>query len=130
MFPINMIPVLDQFLRKIWAYDETGSVVDHIYQKTKGSAYWFVGVILPTSTDDLQLLDEGLIKKKSITVYTRNKKLYFIDSAAEDATQVQTFFKYDDDVYRVYIEANRSADGMYRKYLAVKYLDRDNEETA
>lgn len=119
-----MREVLDEFLRRITAFDRTDTIDDHDLKTVVGSDYTFAGVLLPTSDDDLQLLDEGEIKGGSLTVYTRGKQLFFKDVQAEEATAKQTFIRNRDNIYRIKTEADRTDDGMYRKYIAVRFFER------
>jgi hypothetical protein len=125
--PMDMREVLDEFLRKITAFDRTDSIVDHETSSSTGADYTFAGVLLPTSEEDLQLLDEGEIKNGNITIYTRGKQLFFKDVQAPAATAKQTFIKDRDKVYRIKSEADRTEDGMYYKYFATKHIDRGND---
>lgn len=123
--PMSMTPVLDRYIRKVTAYDESASIVD--YQRraaTVGEDYWFPGVSLPPSDSDLQMLEEGDIQIGTIIVYTRGKELFFTDIQDPTASVMQSFVRHDGKVYRVKSEMNRMEDGLYRKYIAVKYLIR------
>lgn len=126
--PMDMREVLDEFLRKITAFDRTDSIVDHQTASTVGADYTFAGVLLPTSDEDLQLLDEGEIKNGNITVYTRGLQLYFKDIQEPTATAKQSFIKDRDRVYRIKAETDRTEDGMYRKYVATRYIDRGDDQ--
>lgn len=126
--PMDMREVLDEFLRKITAFDRTDSIVDHQTASTIGADYTFAGVLLPTSEEDLQLLDEGEIKNGNITIYTRNKQLFFKDIQAPTATAKQTFIKDRDKVYRIKTEMDRSEDGLYCKYVATRHIDRGDDQ--
>lgn len=122
--PIDVREVLDEFLRRITAFDRSDTIEDHDLKTVGGPDYTFAGVLIPTSEDDLQLLDEGEIKSGSITVFTRGKQLFFKDIQAAEATAKQTFIRNRDNIYRVKTEADRTDDGMYRKYIAVRFVER------
>ena len=120
-----MLPVLDEFLRRVTAYDETTGIVDYkMRNKVTGADYTFAGVLIPPSDEDLQILDEGDIKAGSIVIYTRGKELFFTDVQSKEADQRQTFIKHDGKVYRIKTSMNRIEDGLYRKYMAVRQVTR------
>jgi hypothetical protein len=125
MIPFDMLPVLDEFIRRITAYDEVTGIIDYkMRNKTTGADYTFAGVLIPPSDEDLQLLDEGDIKAGSIVVYTRGKELFFTDVQNKSANQRQTFIKHDSKIYRIKSGSNRTEDGLYRKYMAVRQVVR------
>lgn len=126
MLPLDMRPIIDMFLSKIYAYDETGAVVDYRRRDpVVGADYWFAGTIIPPTDTDLQMLDAGDIKAGVIIVYTRGKELFYIDAQATPSTsQKQTYVKWDGDVYRVKGDSNRWYDGLHRKYIAVRRVER------
>ena len=125
---MDMREVLDEFLRKITAYDRSDSIVDHQLSSSNGQDYTFAGVLLPTSDEDLQLLDEGEIKNGNITVYTRGKQLFFKDIQSPDETAKQTFIYHNNKVFRIKTESDRTDDGMFIKYIAVRDITRTESE--
>jgi len=121
--PINMVPVLDRFIRKVTAFDEVSSIVDYKSRDAVAeSDYWFPGVLIPPSDSDLQMLEEGDIQAGTIIVYTRGKRLFFTDIQGEGSSTRQSYVRHNGDIYRIKSEMNRIDDGLYRKYIAVKYI--------
>ena len=125
MLPLDMTPVLDEFITAVTCFDESSVIVDFEQKPVQGKDYIIAGVLIPPTDLDLQLFDEGEIREGAMVLYTYSTvNLHYHDVGDKSAEQKQTFIRFNGDIYRIKGLSPRSHDGLHKKWTMVRYVER------
>lgn len=125
--PLDMTPVLDEFLTAVTCYDLVTTVENYEAKEVQEADYVIAGVLLPPTDSDLALFEEGEIREGAMTLYVYSTvTLYFHDVGPSTSSQRQTFVRFNGDVYRIKGISPRGHDGLHKKYLMSRYYERHN----
>ena len=123
--PFDMTPVLDEFLTAVTCYDLVTRVENYEAVGVQEADYVIAGVLLPPTDSDLGLFEEGEIREGAMTLYTYSTvTLYFHDMGPASGEQRQTFVRFNGDVYRIKGISPRGHDGLHKKWLMTRYVER------
>ena len=111
--------------RSITIFDTVKALVRGEDEQTQEADRIVQGTITSPSGRDLQMLEAGEIANGSIIVHIfSNDMIYMSDVNSTEVTTRQTFVRYDDSIWRIKQRMPRVHHGQYRRYIAVKYVDR------
>lgn len=125
ILPVNL--AIAMFSEVITAFDRSSTLTDHEWIKTDGTDYKFFGKISSATDKDLDILAEGDLVTGAIVIHSFKKELYYHDFQDPDSQAAQSFIHFQGKIWRVKQESNRSNDGGYRRYGAVKFQDTRSE---
>ena len=110
------------------AFDRTVANVGGRRQDTDGSPYTFSGSIQTADDKTLRRLGQGFQSGGTLVIRTR-QTLYFIDTSSPAGApgnneNRQTFINHFGEMWRVHSLGNWRPTGSYRKYIAIKHVER------